>query len=235
VQAGWGWGRKVAVVLVLVVLVVVGYFVVSDMLGDDSDFDGSERATLPNPAIRILERGGDPMEALEAAVAAQQKENVGENRAITRQATEAVATKVRALLNTERWTSDTPAEASEIANKAHELCPNEVTRELKAEVDAECFDYNMLLKGVSPGSDDERKATFEIHPVGSGGSRVRTVPVTAVVGDVIKDRFELVAIGSNFATVKDTVRSDRIVTFDLRGGKYQGSGPAEDPRRRPRR
>ena len=234
VQTGWGWGMKAGIAAAIVAVVVVGYFVVAGMRSDDSGADPN-RATLPNPAKRILRNGGNPMEALEAAVKAQQQENVGENQRVTEQASDAVAKEVRELLNAEPWTPGIPPEAEEIANKAHELCPNKVTRDLKAEVDKECFDYNMRLKGVTPESSDERKATFEIQLAGSGGARVSTKPVTVVVGDRIKDRFELIALGSNFATVKDTVRNDRIVTFDLRGGKYQGPGSEEDPHRRPRR
>ncbi len=228
VQTGGGWAMKAGIAAAVVAVAVAGYLVVAGM-SDDTELDPGV-ATKLNRAVKMLKDGDDPMKTLEVAVKAQQDENVGDNQKITERASSAVAKEVRDLLNAKKWTSGTPAEASALANKAHEISPNEVTRELKAEVDKECFDYNMLLKGVGPEGDEERLATFEIKLAGSGGS-VSKKTVRVVAGELIKERFELIALGSNFATVKDTVRDGRVVTFDLSGAKYLGPGPEEDPRR----
>ena len=173
----------------------------------ESDADAIE-PTFENAAPGILARGGSPVAALEAAMAAVAHEDSAQNRRIAEDALAAVITAVRRLLNASPFDENNLTDASGMTNRASRLYPNEKTQDLVQEMRAERAAYRMSLIGI----DSETKtATFQPNKPGSKAIMVKS-------GDMLAARFRVKSVGERFVILNDLIRHGRVVTFETGGG-----------------
>lgn len=157
-----------------------------------------------NPAVAMLNRGGEPIKALEAAVEANDLNPTPENAKIEEQAFLAVKDQITALLNAEDWSLDKLRRASTLAQQAVQLYPNPASIALKSEVDAENSDYKLVYMGADSGT-----AEFRLN------SPRETIEVRR--GDTILDRFYVQSVVGHTVKLEDAKRGQRLVTFDRAG------------------
>ena len=162
-----------------------------------------------NPAEDILARGGDPKLAVIEASKALRAENHSRNKEILDEAHKKFKEKVYGMLDASPWTQDSLRVASREVTEAFNADSSPPIRNLKEEVDAETFAYQMSLLAVD---EDKNEATFGLSQAASssGGQRA-----TVKVGDIINGRFKVTSIKSDKAQVEDTQRNNRPLTYSL--------------------
>lgn len=163
-----------------------------------------------NRAPAILERGGPPISALEAAMDALRHVHSGENRRIAEEALQGVARAVNGLLNSDPWDISKLAAAGALASRAATLYPNESSKGLMSEVERENAAYRMLLTGVDSVTEG---AIFKLNKPGAPS-------VTVKRGDTIEDRFMVKGISGRSVRLSDARRKtkmglQRIITYEV--------------------
>jgi len=188
-------------------LIAVSALVVPGMLAGMSENEAD--AGTPeyvNAAPRILDRGGDPLEALEAAVEAIGHEDSARNRRIAEDVVAVIATEVNERLDATPFDRENLREASRIASKASSLYASEMTQELAEAVRLDSRAYSMTLLSI----DRETKtARFQLPDSGASGVEVQ-------VGDTLADRFQVRSVVgglSGSVILMDTKRNNRPVKF----------------------
>ena len=198
-------GLAVSGLLVVVVLVTQAPGWISKYRESDAD---AIEPVFTNSAPAILDRGGPPIQALEAAVAAIEHEDSAQNRRIAEDALDAVIGDVRRLLNASPFNENNMIDASSLTTRAAELYPNEGTRDLVEEMHDERSAYRMSVIKIDSGSD---VATFQPNERGAE-------PLEVQVGDTIVGRFTVHSMTARSVTVQDTMRRGRVITFEIGGG-----------------
>ena len=194
--AFWGAMAAIAVVVILgafqALTVVQGFFVREEPPGPSG---------FVNRAPAIIQRGGPPLEALEAAVEALQHDQTDRNREIADQAAQLVAAQVEDLLNAVQWLPENVLTASQIAHRASDLYPTAAMRQLREQAKEEVFLYQMNLVSADR---DEGEAVLSI--TARDGRRDR---VEVAVGDTIQERFVLQRVAADRIVLEDAQRLSR--------------------------
>jgi hypothetical protein len=206
-----GGNRATMLILgvVALALIVGGVVILPGMFAGLSENQAD--ATIPdyvNRAPVILDRGGDPIEALEAAIEAIEIEDSAANRRIAEDVVAAIAERVEAQLNATPFHEDHIQEASKLASNASRMYPNDLTQELLDTVREDDRAYKMLLLGIE---GDPKMARFQLQAPGSPIEKVK-------VDDMLAGRFQVRSFsGRDSVVLVDTQRGGRPVRFKVGG------------------
>lgn len=202
-----GMDRLKTMAIALVVLVAVVFGGAKGVQYLRASAGTAEQVNEPvhvNRARDILNSGGKPIEALRAAVEANNVDPSPTNAKIEEEMFLAVKEQIDGLLNAEDWSMDKLRTASTLAQQALQLYPNPASIALKADVDAENSDYKLVYLGASGGV-----AEFRLN------SPREVVQVKR--GDTIMDRFYVLSVVGDTVKLEDTKRGHRVVTFERAG------------------
>lgn len=210
-QQGPTWIRQIGVFAGLVAAIVILYFGGNYVWAVMTRKPALPPPTFVNPAKAILEQGGNPVEALEEAAKALQREAHPDNELVASEARRKVVAEVNDLLNTKPWKEDDLSRALTIAKRAFDSDRSESIRSLKEEVDQEYFTYHMTLVQTSGDS-----ATFRLNDKSKNviDQPSASDSLTVKVGETIVGRFKVVAIKKDFVQVQDTLRGERLLTYN---------------------
>lgn len=160
-----------------------------------------------NRAPGIIERGGEPIEALVAAMEAIDHEDGPANRKIANDALAAVVGQVRSLLNEVPFKQKNLRDASSLAARARDTYADEQVLQVLKEVAADSVAYRMSLVSI----DSETK-TARFQP-----NQPNSALITIAKGDLLVERFFVRIVGTRTVTVEDRLRGNRIVRFEFGG------------------
>jgi hypothetical protein len=209
--AGPSWIKKVGVFAGLVAAIILLY------LGSGSIWayfnrpdEGPVGPRYINPAKAMIANNRPACEILEEAVEAELREPIPENREITEIARQRVVDEIQAILNAPDWTMENVTKASGLAAWAFRVDPSPIISDIKAEVDSESVVCRMNWGGTNP-----EKGTATMRVRRKGGADFERVTVKK--GEIINDRFELVAVYGDRIEVIDRLRNNRRVSYGTDG------------------
>lgn len=156
-----------------------------------------------NRAEAMIKRGEDPKLIVIEAAQAERVEPHSKNEAILKEARGLFMAKIHKYLDAAPWTHQALKNAAREVDEVFKVDSGSEMRQLKEEVDAETFAYQMSLLEVG---DANGRATFGLS---SGGRQ------DAKVGDIVGDRFKVTAIKRDKVQVEDTRRNNRPLTYSL--------------------
>jgi hypothetical protein len=195
---------KIAAVVVVVAIVAIkapAYL--------KSTLDNDAVATVPtfrNDAPDILESTGNPIKALEAAIAASRENPNDENSKIIDEMAAEVLIDIKSLLDASPWDKTKLKEASTKVTTAAQLYPQGAVKEAQNLVKAENAAYSLTLMKIDSVTE---KAEFK---TGASGGKV----VFAGRGETVGDRFRVVSIsGSGSVKLEDTQRGNRRLELEV--------------------
>lgn len=200
--------KVVATARAAVILVVLLFAIIKagSYLGDYLDEARKEPVDqFVNRAPNILARGGAPITALEAAIEAIEHNDTPDNRKIAESALSAVVQQVHLVLNAQKYEGPKLRDASALATRALVLYPNDTTRLLTSEVEQDNKVYAMVLTKI-----DSRSGLATFRPSGSHASAVEVK-----VGDTLEGRFKVRRIQGQVVKLEDSLRGNRLVTYEL--------------------
>ena len=201
--------------LKIVALIVVGITLVVFIGAQLPDWIDAYRGdadavvtTFVNRAPGILERGGSPIDALQAAVEAIEFEDSAPHRKSAEDSLSALVEKVHGLLDASPFDQENLSNASVMATRAMGIYPSERSVELADEVKGDSAAYRMNLINI----DRETKmATFQPNRPGLPLMQVKQ-------GDLLAGRFRVRLVSTSFVTLQDRSRGNRSVRFKVGGG-----------------
>jgi hypothetical protein len=202
------WIKKAGIFAGLVAAMIILYFGSVNVMARKPQEPARQH---PNRAEQLLAAGDSSLEALEVALAAESRESHSDNVAITAKARKAVVNDIQALLNKADWTMEDLNAAFKMSQRAIDIDPSEDNIAVREEVQRERFMYSMVL--IASDGEAEAKLSLQIPPERGGGSE----QVTVKKGDMLRDRFEVVSIGSDRVSLLDTKRNSRMVQVNTRG------------------
>ncbi|MBX7258891.1 MAG: hypothetical protein K1Y02_21185 [Candidatus Hydrogenedentes bacterium] len=211
VNQGPTWIKQIGVFAGLVASIIILYFGGNYVWAVMTRKPAPPPPTYVNPAKAILEQGGDPVEALQEAIKALRREPHPDNELIASEARRKLVAAVNDMLNTKPWKEEDLRRAQSMIGEAFKSDSSESIRTLKEEVDQEYFSYRMTLVETTGNS-----ATFRLN---NKSKSVLEKPdasdtVTVKVGDTIADRFTVMQIKKDFVQVQDSLRQNRLLTFN---------------------
>lgn len=164
--------------------------------------------TYVNRAPGILERGGPPIDALEAAVEAIEFEDSAPHRKSAEDSLLALVEEVRGLLNASPFDREKLSAASVLTTRAMGIYPSEKSVELSDEVKSDSAAYGMILVNIDP---ETKIATFQPNQPGLPLMQVKE-------GEPLADRFRVRLISKSFVMLEDQTRRNRAVQVKVGGG-----------------
>jgi hypothetical protein len=169
-------------------------------------------------AKEILDKNGDPVQALAAAVETERiAPDSKENIAAKSEARRRIIEKLLGLLNANPWKEADLREAVTVAQNAMQISPkDEALAKIRADVEKESADYGMVLVRIA-SSGAKPTAIFRVTPPGTTAGAKE---VWVSVGDVIADRFEITRIGTGNVRIRDKQRNDREFNCGTDGSIY---------------
>ena len=210
-SAGPSWMKKVGVFAGLVAAIVILY------LGSGSIwayFNPPEEVQVGpkfvNPAMAMIKDNRPACEILEAAVKAEMREPIPENEEITGIARQRVVDEFGGILNAPDWSMENVTKASGLAGKAWLVDPSPTIADIVAEADRESIACRMNWGSADPDLGTATLRTRKTH------GRIWE-EVTVKKGELINERFELVAVYRDRIEVIDRLRNDRRVSYGSDG------------------
>ena len=202
------WIKKVGVFAGFVAAILILYIGGGQVIAYISRPADTIDRVFRNPAEAMLASDAEPISTLREAMTALRQEDHMENRAIAEKARGRVIDLVQSVQYAEPWTEDSLAKASQMAAEAFRIDPHESMAALKEEIDADSFAYRMVLSSVEGDT-----ATFLVQK--RNAPRDASNAVVVKVGDMVQDRFKVVAIRSEHVQVEDTLRKNRPLTYTV--------------------
>jgi len=156
----------------------------------------TEEIVYENNALKMLEAGKPPLEALREAQEALKFNNTPENQAIAKQVRAKLAEKVNTLINCDPWDSDKINEASRIISQAILLDSDTSIQQLVQRVNEDVAAYKMILTSIDK---DAGSATFKLH-----NPNFPEKEQVVGIGDYVEDRFLVKLILNTQVQLEDT-------------------------------
>lgn len=202
------WMKKVGVFAAFVAAILILYIGGGQVIAYINRPPEVPDRALRNPAEAMLASDADPVSTLREAMTALRKEDHVENRAIVEKARGRVIDLIQSVQYADPWTEESLSKASQMAAEAFRIDPDETMATLKEEIDSDSFAYRMVLSSVEGDT-----ATFLVQK--REGRRDQNSAVTVKVGDLVQDRFKVVAIRAEHVQVEDTLRKNRPLTYTV--------------------
>lgn len=157
---------------------------------------------VENRAMDILGRGS-AVEALQEAVAVQKKSDTPENQKVLDRIRQKIGEDVEALLNKDPWSPSALKDAAKLIYAAVEIDRySDLLNTLKREVDEENFAYKLALEKTDM---ENKQATVRLIYVDKP-----TQSLVRTEGDVVRGRFMLKKVGTNWIQLSDTMRKTKL-------------------------
>lgn len=199
--------RMVGIFAGLVAAMVIGYFGVVQIFANRPVENIGP--TVDNPAVVMLERGDDPLEALRASLETEAMDDHASHKKTSREARRLVLQRVNGFLDTNPWKSSDLDKASSEIGKIVQVDEHPDVKRKREEVRAELRAYRMYLDAIDSSAN---KATFSYKE--SGGD---VLTAEKALGESVLDRFEIVEIRSDRVSVVDHTRDKRPLTWHSNG------------------
>lgn len=167
---------------------------------------GAVEPPFVNEAPRMLERGDPPIEVLKVAAQAIKFENSAPHRSSREDALKALIMQVEGLLNARPFDQRNLTKASGLIASALDIYPTERGRKIFDTVHNENKIYKMNLINIEK---DTKVATFETND-----SKLMDVEKD----ELLAERFFVRLVDTQYVTLVDTMRANRIVRFKVGGG-----------------
>lgn len=167
---------------------------------------GAVAPPFENQAPAILERGGPPIEALEAAAVAIKFENSALHRSDREGSLTALINQVEGLINAKPFHQDNLTKASRLITRALAVHPTGRARAIAEKVNNDNAIYKMSLIKV----DNETKvATFQAN---------NSELIDVKQGGLLAERFLVRRVDPQYVSLVDKMRGNRKVRFKVGGG-----------------
>lgn len=199
--------RMVGVFAGLVAAMIIGYFGIVQMISANRPSENLG-PTVENPAVIMLQRGDDPLEALRASLETEAMDDHKSHEITSREARKLVLDGVNRFLNSNPWKSSDLEAASAAIGKAVLVDEHPDVKRKREEVRADQRAYNMFLEEIDSSANT---ATFLFRESGE-----ETIEKKGL-GAKVLDRFEIVEIRPDRVSVVDHLRNKRPLTWHSNG------------------
>ena len=162
-----------------------------------------------NPAIDMLDRNVDPLQALEASLQTERMDDHPSHKEISQQARQLVIAGIDKHLNANPWRFRDLDNAVMAMRKAITVDQHPNMRRKQEEVDFENRAYSMSLEQIDPNADT---ALFLFR-----GSLEDSMKTEGGEGDLILQRFEIKEVRDDRVAVADQKRGNRPLTWHTNG------------------
>ena len=198
--------KKLAMLGGFVAAIVILYFGGGYAKAKYDDYMLRKNAKPPisfdNQAMAILNAGGSPVDALDAAMTALNAANTPENIEVANHVRDAILQQVDALINGEPWEIANLDKASNMASRAIQIDPDTPSlKKLSESVTEEMFAYKMSIKEI-----DVQAGTVTLRVL------YPDKPEDLVVkkkGEKILNRFEVKSITRDAVRLSDSQRKGK--------------------------
>lgn len=214
--AGPNWTRKIGFFAGFVAAIPMLYFGATKVAAVVRDWRTVETVAAPerlNPAVRILEEGGPPEDAVAEAAKAFHLAASDKNEKILDEARRRLESRLDLLMNapTDAFNKDDLARAAELVNRAYRV-DSEYWGDRKKEIDAEVFDYKRM---VLISTDVTSRSAVAHVKVMAPDFTSEDVEVSE--GDMLVGRFKVDHITRSQVRLVDTQRNNRRWSIRLSG------------------
>jgi hypothetical protein len=198
--------KMVGVFAGMVAAMVIGYFGIIQIFANRAPEDLGPQ--VENGAVLLLERGGDPMEALRISIETESLDDHKVHQTTSHQARLLVLAKIDAYLEVNPWKSSDLDAASREIIKVRAIDSHRDVERKRDEVRSEQRAYNMFLEKIDPKTD---KATFSYRESGETTNEEKSL------GELVLGRFEIIEIRADRVKVQDHTRDKRPLTWHSNG------------------
>jgi len=198
--------KMVGVFAGMVAAMVIGYFGILQIFANQEPDDLGPK--VENGAILIMERGGDPLEALRVSIETESLDDHKVHQTTSHQARMLVLAKVDAYLEVNPWKSSDLDAATREINKVRTIDTHRDVERKRDEVRDEQRAYNMFLEKIDASAN---MATFSYRESG------KSTDVEKSLGERVLGRFEIIEIRSDRVKVQDHTRGKRPLTWHSNG------------------